>query len=154
MGFLDDFDGGASYHLIARHQWLPVNRRGGEWESIFQIGTIAGVRSSFYQPLDWGMKWFVEPSLEYFKGSQEIWFEGGAIADYEFVSSDARLAAGRVLGRWGEITNRGIHRRANEGRHASGCPEFPSIDERRGGGEAQFRIDTEDSVLFPTPVQT
>jgi len=99
IGFLDDFDGGSTYHLQARHQYLPANRRGGEWETLVQLGTVAGVKSSFYQPLDWGMRWFVEPSLSYNRGTQEIWFEGQAFAEYQFRAFDARLAAGRVLGR-------------------------------------------------------
>ena len=149
VGFLDDFDGGSTYHLAARHQWLPVNRRGGEWETLLQIGTVAGVQTSFYQPLDWGMKWFVEPSLQYRKGTQEIWTDGLAVADYEFTSSEARFAAGRVLGRWGEIRLAAFTGQ-DRGSPRIGLPEYGSASEQRAGGEAQFRIDTVDSIYFPT----
>jgi NTE family protein len=148
IGFLDDFDGGSTYHLQARHQYLPANRRGGEWETNVQIGTVAGVSTEFYQPLDWGMNWFVEPSLMYERGTQEIWLGGHAIADYSFTTADARIAAGRVLGRWGELrvsAFTGI----NRGSVRIGLPEFGGADENRGGGEVRFRIDTEDSVVFP-----
>jgi NTE family protein len=148
IGFLDDFDGGSTYHLIARHQYLPANRRGGEWETLLQLGTVAGARTEFYQPLDWGMNWFVEPSLTYKRGTQEIWFGGQAIADYSFTAADARIAAGRVLGHWGELRIAAFTRQ-NRGSPRIGSPEFGSIDEQRGGGEARFRIDTEDSVVFP-----
>jgi len=133
IGFLDDFDGGSTYHLQARHQYLPANRRGGEWETIVQIGTIAGAMTEFYQPFDWGMNWFVEPSLRYERGTQEIWFDGEAIAEYQFAGFDARLAAGRVLGRWGEFrltAFTGDYR----GSPRIGIPEFRSVEERRGGG--------------------
>ena len=148
IGFLDDFDGGSTYHLQARHQYLPANRRGGELETTVQVGTVAGAMTEFYQPLDWGMNWFVEPSLKYQRGTQEIWFDGQAIAEYQFKVFDARLAAGRVLGRWGELrlsAFTGDYR----GSPRIGTPEFGSVEERRGGGEARFRIDTEDSVVFP-----
>jgi NTE family protein len=148
IGFLDDFDGGSTYHLIARHQYLPANRRGGEWETLLQLGTVAGARTEFYQPLDWGMNWFVEPSLTYKRGTQEIWFGGQAIADYSFSAADARIAAGRVLGRWGELRIAAFTQQ-NRGSPRIGSPEFGSVDEQRGGGEARFRIDTEDSVVFP-----
>jgi len=148
VGFLDDFDGGSGYNLQVRHQYLPANRRGGEWETTFQIGTVAGARTEFYQPLDWGMRWFVEPSLLYERGTQEIWFEGQAIADYEFRTFDARLAAGRVLGRWGEL-RLAAFTGEDDGAPRIGSPDFQAIKERRGGGEARFRIDTEDSVVFP-----
>ena len=148
IGFLDDFDGGSTYHLQARHQYLPANSRGGEWETIVQIGTIAGARTEFYQPLDWGMNWFVEPSLQYQRGTQEIWFDGQAIAEYQFSGFDARLAAGRVLGRWGEF-RLSAFTGDFRGSPRIGLPEFDSVDERRGGGEVRLRIDTEDSVVFP-----
>jgi len=149
IGFLDDFDGGSSYHIQARHQYLPANRRGGEWETIFQLGTVAGAQTSFYQPLDWGMRWFVEPSLHYERGTQEIWFDGQAIAEYQFRTSDLRLAAGRVFGKWGELRLAAFTGQ-DRGSPRIGLPEFQTVSERRGGGQARFRIDTEDSVVFPT----
>jgi len=149
VGFFDDFDGGASYHVLARHQYLPANRRGGEWETFLQLGTVAGARTGFYQPLDWGMKWFVEPSLRYERGTQEIWLDGFAVADYQFREADARIAAGRVLGRWGEIRVAAFTSE-NRGSPRIGLSDFPSLSEQRAGGEVSFRIDTEDSVVFPT----
>jgi NTE family protein len=149
FGFLDDFDGGATYHLQARHQMLPVNRRGGEWQTLFQIGSVAAVRTEFYQPLDWGMRWFVEPALEYRRGTQELWFDGNALAEYEFTRAQLELAAGRVLGRWGELRLTAFTS-DNSGEPRIGDPEFFGSDsERLGGGELSFRIDTEDSVAFP-----
>jgi NTE family protein len=148
LGFTDDFDGDSSYHLQARHQYLPANRRGGEWETLIQLGTVGGARTSFYQPLDWGMRWFVEPSLTYERGVQEIWLFGTAFAEYEFRTFDARVAAGRVLGRWGELSVAAFTRN-DRGSPRIGSPEFDSEDEQRAGGQAVFRIDTEDSVVFP-----
>jgi NTE family protein len=95
------------------------------------------------------MKWFVEPGLRYERGTQEIWIDGAAVADYQFRKSDARIAVGRVLGRWGEIRV-AAYTGQNEGSPRIGLPEYPSVDERRAGGEARFRIDTADSVIFPT----
>ncbi len=148
LGFTDDFDGDSSYHLQVRHQYLPVNRRGGEWETLLQLGTVGGARTSFYQPLDWGMKWFVEPSLAYERGVQEIWLVGYAIAEYQFRTFDARVAAGRVLGNWGELRVAGFTRDVR-GSPRIGLPDFESANETRAGGQASFRIDTEDEVAFP-----
>lgn len=148
FGFLDDFDGGATYHLQGRHRLMPVNRRGGEWQTLFGIGTVAGVRSAFYQPLDWGMQWFVEPALQYRKGTQELWAGGEAITQFQFARYRAEIAAGRVLGKWGELRATAFTSR-NRGAPRIGDPSFGSGSERLGGGEIRFRIDTEDSVVFP-----
>ncbi|MFV2073005.1 MAG: patatin-like phospholipase family protein [Thermoanaerobaculales bacterium] len=148
LAFFDDFEGGNGYSIRARHQLLPANRRGGEWDTLFQLGTVSGVVTEFYQPVDWGMNWFVAPSLEYERGTQELWFEGQAFAEYSFSRYDARLAAGRVLGRWGELRLAAFSAE-NRGSPRIGDPLFPRVSERRGGGELTFRIDTEDSVVFP-----
>ena len=148
LAFFDDFEGGDGYLIEARHQLLPANRRGGEWQTTFQLGTVSSVMTEFYQPLDWSMNWFVAPSLEYGRGTQEIWSEGQAITEYSFKRYDARLAAGRVLGRWGEL-RLAAFTTENRGSPRIGDPLFPSVSERRGGGELTFRIDTEDSVVFP-----
>ncbi len=148
VGFFDDFNGDDGYALTVRHQLLPVNRRGGEWETLFEIGTVGGIASEFYQPLDWKMRWFVAPSAEYLRGTQKIWFEGEAIAEYEFRTAEARLAAGRVLGKWGEL-RLGAFTSDVRGKPLIGNPDFESVGERRGGGTLSFRIDTEDSVVFP-----
>jgi len=94
------------------------------------------------------MKWFVEPSLGYERGTQEIWIDGRAWAEYQFRTFAARLEAGRVLGRWGELRI-GAFSRSDRGSPRIGLPEFESEKERRGGALARFRIDTEDSVVFP-----
>ena len=148
LGFTDDFDGDSSYHLQVRHQYLPANRRGGEWETLLQLGTVGGARTSFYQPLDWGMRWFVEPSITYERGVQEIWLFGYSIAEYQFRRFDARVAAGRVLGNWGELRVAAFTRN-DRGSPRIGLPEFESADEQRAGGQTLFRIDTEDEVAFP-----
>jgi NTE family protein len=148
IGFLDDFDGGAEYHVQARHQLLPANTRGGEWENFIQFGTRASFLTSYYQPLDWAMNWYIEPAFRYDRGTQEIWFEGQAIAQYEFQFLDARVAAGRVLGKWGEI-QAAAFTGSQRGSPRIGLPEFESVSEKRGGGELRFRIDTENSVVFP-----
>ncbi len=148
LGVIDDFNGGAGYHLIARHQYLPANRRGGEWETVIQFGTVAEFATEFYQPLDWGMQWFVEPSFSYNRGTQEIWLDGQAFAEYEFQSLDLRVAAGRVLGKWGELRVAAFTG-SNRGSPRIGLPEFGSVSEKTGGGKASFSIDTEDSVAFP-----
>jgi NTE family protein len=94
------------------------------------------------------MNWFVEPSLTYNRGTQEIGLDGQAVADYSFTTADARIAAGRMLGRWGELRLVAFISN-NRGSPRIGSPEFDSIDETRGGAQARFRIDTEDSVVFP-----
>jgi NTE family protein len=148
FGFIDDFDGGASYRLRARHRLMPVNSRGGEWQTLMEIGTIARFRTEFYQPLHWSMRWFAEPAVEYSKGTQDLWGGGQAITQFQFTRARAQLSAGRVLGKWGELRATAFTSQ-NRGAPRIGDPSFESGSERLGGGELSFRVDTEDSIVFP-----
>ncbi|HSL19395.1 MAG TPA: patatin-like phospholipase family protein [Methylomirabilota bacterium] len=149
LGFSDDFDGNTSYTIAARHQLLPVNRLGGEWENAFQLGTVNVFSSELYQPLEPGMRWFAAPAVEFRRELVDLWSDGMPFVQYEIESAEARLAAGRVVGRWGELRAtaftadyRALPR--------IGDPAFPSDEERRGGLRLGFRVDTVDSVAFPT----
>jgi NTE family protein len=149
LGFSDDFDGNNGYTVTARHQVLPVNRRGGEWQNVVQLGTVGLIDSQFYQPLDTSMRWFVEPSAGFRRELADLWFDGTPVVEYEIESLEARLAAGRVLGRWGEVraTAYTADYRATP---KIGSPIFPPDEERRGGVRVDFHVDTVDRVAFPT----
>lgn len=149
FGFSDDFNGNTGYTLSARHQLLPANRRGGEWQNVVQLGTVGLVDSQFYQPLDAAMRWFVEPSAGYRRELADLWFDGTPFVQYEIEGVEARLAGGRVLGKWGELratTYVGKYRALPR----IGNPIFPSDEDRRGGVQLGFRIDTVDQVAFAT----
>ncbi len=148
LGISDDFAGGSGYDLLFRHQMLPVNRRGGEWQNFVQLGTTGLVASELYQPLGAGMRWFFVPSAEFRRELFEFWDDGQPVAEYLIDTSRADLSAGRVLGTWGEIRLTAFISQVN-GSPRIGDPLFPSERERRGGGELGFRIDTVDQVAFP-----
>ena len=149
FSFTDDFAGNSGYSITARHQLLPVNRLGGEWENVVQLGTVGLLDSRFYQPLEAGMKWFVEPGVGFLRELADIWVDGTPVLEYEIESLEARLGAGRVLGRWGELraTAYTADFRATL---RIGPPILPSDNERRGGVRLGFRIDTVDDVVFAT----
>jgi NTE family protein len=71
------------------------------------------------------------------------------VTEWQFTHYRAELAAGRVLGKWGELRATAF---TSQNRAATriGDPVFGgSGSERLGGGELRFSIDTEDSVVFP-----
>jgi NTE family protein len=149
IGFSDDFSGNIGYTVSARHQLLAVNRRGGEWENILQLGTNGLLKTEFFQPLDPKMRWFVAPSASFRRELVELWSDGQPVVEYELERIGARLSAGRILGRWGEARV-GIFTADYKATPRIGDPSFPSDDERRGGLAVGFRVDTVDTVAFPT----
>ena len=148
FSFQDDFHGENSYSLSARHLFLAMNRRGGEWENVGQIGDRGMLRSVLYQPLDWGMKWFVSPSGEMLREDQTLWEGNDPVADFRIDSNIGRLDFGRVLGEWGEA-RAGAYYARNLGHVRVGTPLIPDYSEHDGGFRLSLRSDTRDSVVFP-----
>ncbi len=144
----NDFKGGATHALTVRHLFLAVNRRGGEWQNVGQIGNTGVLSTEFYQPLDRGMLWFVSPGGEYRERTEAVWADGEEVADYRIESTELRLDFGRVFERWGEIRIGGFWGNS-KGQLRTGLPEFPDFDERDGGLRVLFRVDTLDSTAFP-----
>jgi len=148
VNFRDDFSGDAGYAVAARHQRLAVNRHGGEWQNILQIGDTSLIDTSFYQPIDYGMHWFVEPGLGSRRWSQSVWSEGEPFAEYRIDATEARLDAGRVLGRWGEA-RLGAFYADDAAKVHTGIPLFPDLKAKDGGVRFRFRVDTRDEFIFP-----
>ena len=148
LNFRDDFSGDAVYAFAARHQRLAVNRRGGEWQNIGQIGDTSVLDTSFYQPIDYGMRWFVEPGLGSRRWSQSVWADGEPFAEYRIDVTEARADAGRVLGRWGEARV-GAFYADDAAKVHTGIPLFPDYKAKDGGVRFRFRVDTRDEFIFP-----
>lgn len=148
VGFLDDLQGGSGYQFSVRHQLLPANRRGGEWVNVVQVGTESLAATEFYQPLGSTMQWFAAPGLEFRRSMLDLYFEGTPVAEYRLDSAQAGLAAGRVLGNWGELRATAFFADVYA-EPRIGDPLFPTDDEQRGGFELGFRVDTVDEVGFP-----
>jgi len=148
--FRDDFSGDANYTFALRHLLIAANRRGGEWENVGQIGQSRLFRSSFYQPLDYAMRWFVSPSAETSQETFLLWENGDPVSEGVSESNFGTLAVGRVWSDWGELRVGAFYN------HSSGSVLIgdPSLitdesDEHDGGIQYGFKVDTRDSVVFP-----
>ena len=95
LGFADDFDGNTSYTITARHQLLPVNRLGGEWENAYQLGTANVFSSVLCQPLEPGVKWFAAPAVELRRELVDLWFDGTPFVQSGAPSSAPTRRSGR-----------------------------------------------------------
>ncbi|HKQ96862.1 MAG TPA: patatin-like phospholipase family protein [Candidatus Polarisedimenticolia bacterium] len=148
--FRDDFSGDANYTFALRHLMIATNRRGGEWENVGQIGQSRLFRTSFYQPIDYAMRWFVSPSAETSQETFLLWENGDPVSEGVSESNLGSLAVGRVWSDWGEVRVGAFYN------HSSGSVLIgdPSLitddsDEHDAGMQYAFNVDTRDSVVFP-----
>mgnify|MGYP000682884751 CR=1 FL=1 len=94
----DDFDGDANYTLAMAYTRTEMNALGAEWRSQVAAGQEPLVFTEWYQPLDTGGRWFVNPSAAWsrqdfseFSGSQEV-------ARFNLEEWRLGFAAGREFG--------------------------------------------------------
>jgi NTE family protein len=148
VSFEDDFEGNANYSIAVRHQMIPANRLAGEWRNVLQLGTRSEFSSGFYQPIEAGLHWFVEPEVRFKEINQRIWFDGDPVAEYRVTTADGAVSGGRTLGDWGEL-RAGLFRSHEKANQSVGFQVFPDEDLTLTGVAARFRVDTQDSTLFP-----
>ncbi len=145
----DDFRGDSGFNLSLSHLMNPVNRMGGEWRNIVQMGENALYATEYYQPLDTRMAWFVSPDIVLRQDRLRLYdVDANAIAEYRINGSLGEIDGGRVFGNWGQLTIGAF--RAQQSAHLKiGAPILPSGDTQDGGAIAKFRVDTLDSVTWP-----
>jgi len=144
----DDFRGGTSYTLAARHQWLAMNRMGGEWTNIGQLGDRAIAQTGFYQPLSWNQQWFADVNGGYRRDTFPLYFDHEQVAEYERRTVGAGLDIGRIFRDSMEVRI-GARRSRDQATTLIGDPLFPDLTFQTGSVHAVVRADTLDSTVFP-----
>ncbi|HEX4823929.1 MAG TPA: patatin-like phospholipase family protein [Candidatus Polarisedimenticolaceae bacterium] len=149
-GFMaSDFAGDFQFDLIASHIFNPFNRSGGEWRNILQFGTNTLVSTEYYQPLEPSLAWVFDGKAGYRRDIANFYTDqGDAVAQYVFETTNIGAGFGRVLGRWGELSA-GAFRDWGQGRRRIGDDVFPAVSTDDAGFEAQFRVDTLDTITWP-----
>lgn len=52
------------FNLGLRHTYIPANKLGGEWRNEIEVGHTQLLKTSFYQPLSFSQKPYIEPSFQ------------------------------------------------------------------------------------------
>ncbi|MBK8979166.1 MAG: patatin-like phospholipase family protein [Planctomycetes bacterium] len=151
LDLANDFQGGTDFTALVRHTWLPANRQGGEWRNELRVGSINGLRTEFYQPLDRLQRWFVEPSVEYLRRQVDFVLNGIELIEADIDTLRGTFAAGRVLGNFAEIRAGYIYEQ-NEIAATLGLVSAGGLlrnTEQRGLLFTRITIDDLDSIDFP-----
>ncbi|MCB9903231.1 MAG: patatin-like phospholipase family protein [Planctomycetes bacterium] len=147
-----DFQGRSVFTLGTRLLFTEMNARGGELITDFQVGNRSMARAAFYQPIDRGLRWFVEPRAEVSRRTLDFYDfydqSNNRIAEYQQDEYVGALDAGYVIGNWAELRAGYEYGRGNVLRR-TGDPRFPSGSYRIGEAFASFETDTLDAWAFP-----
>ena len=151
LSLADDFKGNNSYTIGGRITRTEINSLGAEWRNQLQIGDLPRVFSEFYQPLDYGTRYFVAPRVDYREWNANVFDSnsGNVIAEYRIKGLLGGLDIGRQFGNWGEF-RLGIFRAYGATRLNVGDPSlWPTESFNEGGITSSFAYNTLDNFNFP-----
>jgi NTE family protein len=97
------YDGASSILLHLRINHREVNRLGAEWRTDMSLGQVTGIRSEFYQPLDYGRRWFVAGALQANYRIDTFYQGSYTLGQYRYTQAGGLLAGGFNIRRVGEL---------------------------------------------------
>jgi NTE family protein len=146
-----DFRDSNDFAIKVMHVRSALNAWGGELRTEGRLGNERGIGVQWWQPLGAGSQWFVMPSAQIGKIAGDIFNKGQRMARVSYSARAATLALGRQFGNWGEFSI-GVARQAYSVRPL--IPEVPADTPVQRVYDsttfARFRVDTLDSLAFPT----
>lgn len=149
LALQDNFAGENGYQLAAGFTGLAVNRLGGEWQALLQIGDQMGLFTEFYQPIDAADRYYAFANATGRRFNQNILDRKGRFLNQVRVSYvGLQAGAGRNLGEWGTV-RLGLERTFGKIRGRIGFPVDTNIPFDDTSLTAGLHIDTLDSVEFP-----
>ena len=143
------FTNNNSLNLRVGYTRTMINSLGGEWENIVQIGSEPQIGSRFYQPLDYGLRYFIQPSIFYITKNYFIYDNGEREAQYQARKTEVNLAVGRELEEWGRISLQAGHYRG-EAVNVIGSVIGDDTDFVEDYVAARIRVDRLNNIHFPT----
>ncbi|WP_028103144.1 patatin-like phospholipase family protein [Pseudoduganella violaceinigra] len=145
-----DFRDANNFAIKVMHVRAALNSWGGELRTEGRLGNERGLGMQWWQPLGPGAKWFVMPAAQVGKTSGDIFEKELRRERLSYNARAASFALGRQFGNWGEFSV-GVSRQAYTIRPL--IPQDPAAGVRRvydTKSFARFRVDTLDSLAFPT----
>jgi len=147
LGLSTDFQGDATFNLLASHKQTWLNSRGGEWKNEVQIGQVRRFLSEFTQPLDEKGYLYLSPRIEIKRQPIEIFDGNRRIAQYQVYTAQGGLDLGLQLDRYAEV-RLGAVRGTLNGRTRIGAANLPDFDAQQGAYTFNIAYDQTDSARF------
>lgn len=148
LNLVDDFEGGSQFTIGASFRVNGVNPLGAEWLTRLQLGEHQQLYSEFYQPLDYGSRYFVAPFVDAEARNVEVIMDNDPVADYRQQRYGAGINFGRQIANNGEVRF-GLSRYDGKSEIRVGDPEQPTLKFKEAFYTLQVDRDTLDNVNFP-----
>jgi NTE family protein len=138
-----------NFNVALAYSRTAVNRLNGEWRTGLQVGQEPAAWTEFYQPLDAGLRKFVDLELLAGERAMNVFDRRGRkLSELGIRHYGVTLAGGREIGTWGEL-RAGVVRESGSIRVLVADPGFPVGRYDMGEAFAQLFIDKLDEIVFP-----
>jgi len=148
VGLASDFQGENTFSALLSYRRTWLNRLGGEWLSELQVGTVSGLFTEFYQPVEERGRYFVAPYGSIGQTTRPVFVGEDRIAQYDVADGRIGLDAGAVLGTVGELRFGPLWRRVSANVE-TGSPVLPDARDTLAGIRARLVVDQLDQAFFP-----
>jgi NTE family protein len=98
IGMYTSSGGDLAFVIYARHTSTWLNSLGGQWRNEVQLGFGNRIATSFYQPLDVGHHWFVEPRVMVQQSLEDFYSGGERLSRYSYADGGGGVDFGRNFG--------------------------------------------------------
>lgn len=146
----DDFNGRSDYLLSAELVFNDVNRIGGKWRNLIQLGRITGLRSELYQPFGGHGAFYLRPALEVRSESLPLWQQGDQLAEYRLLQREFDIGLGYSPQPTWRMELALVGGRDSARLDVGGAGLVQAGSESFAGLRAGVTWDSLDSINFPT----
>jgi len=150
LEFSDDFSGNNEFKIGAAYTRNALNSLGGELRVTAAFGREEELSFDFYQPLDTGEQWFIEPQAFLRREQFNVWEDDNLIAKLDIAGYGARLGFGRNFSTT-DLVRMDYQYFRGDAELAVGVLDFPLDDDVKIGELIfEYRHDSLNSLWFPT----
>ena len=150
LEFSDDFSGNNEFKIGAAYTRNALNSLGGELRVTAAFGREDELSFDFYQPLDTGGQWFVEPQAFLRREQFNVWEDDSLIAKLDIAGYGAKLGFGRNFSTT-DLVRMDYQYFRGDADLVVGVLDFPLDDDVKIGELIfEYRHDSLNSLWFPT----
>jgi NTE family protein len=149
LGMYASEGGDLAFVIYGKHTRTWINDLGAEWRNEVSLGYTNLLGTSFYQPLDVGQQFFVEPRLAFRRTWEDVFLDGDRLARYRFNDGGAGVDLGVNLGSQAQARLGYVYLRRKVDLD-TGSPLLPENSFKDAGISFDFTYDSRDKPFNPT----
>ena len=144
-----EFDSENDTNFVLGYTRTEMNRLGGEWTTLLQIGSEPRILSYFYQPLTKNMGYFVLPAIAVTRTNVGIFSGDTKLEEYRLHENQIELLFGKEFS---TRANLGFGINRINGKADALISESSQFEQNYddGGTIIRYRYDTIDDIDFPS----